>query len=447
MNTDDGLGHYNADGIVRMWIDGVRVMNNTTQLIRADQFNIGRFFANFYHGGTGRPVAPFHYEFGGVCVATEYIGPPKKLLPVWRQGQALYEWREISGSGINVLGQANLATWNAPGIYGSLGYQAIPFTRNGASADTRDSTVWMLANGGHGGYYGNQAIKIKLSVDAPVWVEAAPPSDGSQVTFDTRTYLDGRPSSAHSYYGEQFIEARNRAMRFGSQATSGTGNGSFPNIVSFNPVSGLYEADGTYPDIPFVVEPSPNTMMCKDPATENVMVWNHNNFARWNQATNTWTMVFQYMGDQNVAPLNAGGFGCVDTRRNLLFTLGYFASSGSFFTMTLNTIPPTFVRVTLTGDNTALLANAAGWGVVFQAHPTDPSQDVFLMRKPDVVGGDIYRVNASTFFVDHLTTTGGDNAPAPAGTIPIYNRFLALPNLGGIAYIPGSGNIWFLRTQ
>ena len=72
-------GMANADGVERVWVDGVLVYENTAIRIRGyDHVRIQSIpFVNIYHGGLGMPSAPFHYDIGGIVVATEYIGPPK----------------------------------------------------------------------------------------------------------------------------------------------------------------------------------------------------------------------------------------------------------------------------------------------------------------------------------------------------------------------------------
>jgi len=441
MNTDDGAGHYNSDGIVRIWIDGVLMSEDTTRKIRADQVPIYAFFANFYHGGLQAPIAPIHYEFGGVCVATQYIGPPKKSEPSWLSGLAVNAWTEIPGTKLSDLIAAKPA-WSASGIYGVQGPNSIFADYGGLSCDSRDSTLYGLAGGGHRAYAGNQAIKIKLSVDAPAWEEAAPPSDGSQVILGARVYADGRPSSRHSYYGNQFIEQRNRAMCFGTVAAYNAGNADFPNIVSFDPTTGLYEADGTYPDCP--LPKLPDDGICKDPATEDVYVWHSDKLARWNQATNTWTIVIA-----GGIPLIITGMMAVDTRRNRLFVPSIYFGGGVHnpATVALGVIPGVITQQTYSGDTSYFPVNVTdGTSIVFVPHPTDSTQDCFLCRKRAISGGEVLRINASTFFIDTLATTGGASIPVDVGGGP-YNRFLSVPGLNGIAYAPNwDSNVWFLKT-
>jgi hypothetical protein len=74
----------------------------------------------------------------------------------------------------------------------------------------------------------------------------------------------------------------------------------------------------------------------------------------------------------------------------------------------------------------------------------DPLLDAFLVHTGDA-GGTVYRINAQTFVVDILPTTGGANQPATTNNV--WRRFLYLPKLKGIVYVPTYfGNVWFLRT-
>jgi hypothetical protein len=81
MNTRTG-GIANADGIHQMWVDDVlRLDRQNVVLEHTDNTpannTLSNFFLNFYHGGLGYPLAQFHYQIAGVCVATERVGRPK----------------------------------------------------------------------------------------------------------------------------------------------------------------------------------------------------------------------------------------------------------------------------------------------------------------------------------------------------------------------------------
>jgi hypothetical protein len=70
-----------ADGQNRVWIDGVLAYENTNARVRTEQEPniIGIPFINIYHGGMVMPLGPFWYEITGICVATQYIGPPRRI--------------------------------------------------------------------------------------------------------------------------------------------------------------------------------------------------------------------------------------------------------------------------------------------------------------------------------------------------------------------------------
>ena len=74
-------GAPNRDGVIRVWQDGVLIFERTNVYLRKyPNVRIQSIpWVNIYHGGMGIPSGPFHYDIGGICVAREYIGPPKVL--------------------------------------------------------------------------------------------------------------------------------------------------------------------------------------------------------------------------------------------------------------------------------------------------------------------------------------------------------------------------------
>lgn len=75
----DGNGTANADGVVKLHIDGVEVFSKTNvRLTRNIWFGVEHLWFDFYHGGTS-PVSDVkvqqHFRYGGILAATEYIGP------------------------------------------------------------------------------------------------------------------------------------------------------------------------------------------------------------------------------------------------------------------------------------------------------------------------------------------------------------------------------------
>lgn len=78
LNTQAQDGAWNRDGVLRVWVDGVLVLENLTMRFRTHP-DVGfyEWFGNIYHGGQGAPSGPIAYELSGIAVGSEYIGPPR----------------------------------------------------------------------------------------------------------------------------------------------------------------------------------------------------------------------------------------------------------------------------------------------------------------------------------------------------------------------------------
>lgn len=451
LNTlDINTNTWNADGILIVKVDGVEVLHKTDRQYRKEA---GFKFSDVpqwlvYGGGSPLPDGIMHAEMGPCIIADVDIGPIRKVEPTYMQGQALYEWKKVSTARLTDLEAQHSAAWNEQ-ISGSgspirlvEGPSAIIGDWTGMSVDSRDSTIWMLANGGHNGYAGNQAIKCKLSIDSPIWEQAAPPTPASQIRLGflvnpppPRVNADGRPLSAHSYFYQQFSEVRNRALRFGSAAVQGDGNITVGNMVVFDPATGLYEADGANPDIPYTF-PAPDGVCFKDPTTGNVYL-QHNevNMTRWNAATNDFTLISSGTFFANCA--------AVDTRRRRALGI---ATGTIGTTKYLDLVSNTYTPVTLTGSGVGGVTNVFnGCALDFVPHPTDPTLDCYYFAR-SVGAGIVYRVNAVTWAVDLLPTTGGSAIPAIGTGSLLYNKFRYLSQYGRIVMVAGYDDVWVLKV-
>lgn len=355
--------------------------------------------------------------------------------PTWRQGLAVNQWVQISGSAMS----STPPTVNPGGSYGE---SARMDAWCGFCIDTRSSTVWSLANGGHTDYYGNEVLKFDLSANSPTWVEVRASDSAGAVTSNSTHYTTGRPASSHTYYTKTFIEARNRAMRFGVGAVATSGNphkavDGFDCTVAQG-VNG-WDAAGTYPSLPGSGTMYSGEAICKNTNTEDVyFFYNNQTVWRWNQTSNTWTQINN--GWPDIAPVDTAV--AFDSNRNRVFLLR--PDTGNHHTFD----PATglFTSRTLTGTVSAINAANVGIGMIYE-----PTLDAYLVRLR-AAGGTVYSINASTFAVTAMTTTGGTTIPATAnisGTPEnVYTRFLYCPELSGVVYFPHySANAWFLRTH
>jgi hypothetical protein len=82
LNTRNEDGTFNRDGVIEIWFDGRKLYENSAVLIQDKVWpaEINNFFGNFYHGGSRTPKKRMHYQFGGIAISHQYIGPPRKLV-------------------------------------------------------------------------------------------------------------------------------------------------------------------------------------------------------------------------------------------------------------------------------------------------------------------------------------------------------------------------------
>jgi hypothetical protein len=362
-----------------------------------------------------------------------YTMPRSSELPAWRVDQDVNEWVELAGTAMS-----NFPPSVDPGR-DSGGPAAKMYAWSGFAIDTRNNEIWSLANGGHDDYHGNEVMKFTLGDDSPEWIEVWRSSDGFTVPNDSNYYSDGAPVSSHSYYQQQFIEARDRALRVGAGSGSTIGNPK-PVVDGFDcttsPGNNGWDSSGTYPNTPHTMT---GIAIAKNPATEDLYCFFDNASARkWTQTTNTWSSIHN-----EVLPTTFGeAAAAYDSTRDRVFL---FKSYDNNARHTFDVSTGLFTARTLTGAAASSVeASLKGIGMVYV-----PTLDAYIVRHK-ASGDAIYKINADTFECTAISTTGGESIPvgATASGENIYNRFLYAPNLGGVVYFPSySDNAWFLRLH
>ena len=299
----------------------------------------------------------------------------------------------------------------------------------GFAVDTRDSSIYSAANGGHTDYAGNEVNRIRLTDNAPAWTEPRAATPVAQVVSNATHYADGRPTSRHSYYGTAINEVRNRAMVF-SGARWGDGYSLF-GLDGFNLATNDWDGARTYPDASSAdLGPANGWATVDHKSTGDVYAIANFNILRWSSASNVWSRRLT-----NGPIYGQYAASAVDTKRNRILVVGGNANDHGVYDMAANTAS----NITFSGPNAGALAGD-GNGMVY-----DPILDAFLLRKGSA-GGTVYHINAQTFSVDTLSTSSGDQMPATSNGV--WTRFLYVPNLKGIVYFPSfSGQAWFLRTS
>lgn len=341
-------------------------------------------------------------------------------MPTWRQGIAVGEWRQIPNT---AMSSAPLAV----AVPGSTGPQSKVIAWTGFAVDTRDSSVYSAANGGHMDYAGNEVNRLRLSDNVPAWSEPRPSSSSTQVRMSTTHYADGRPTSRHTYYGTAMNEVRGRVMVIGG---SRYGDGyQLQTIDGYNIASNDWDPARTYPDAFAEITQDYAMAVAEQKSTGDLYVFSQWNVLRWSSSANAWTR--RLTGTTLYGHSSAAAF---DTKRNRVLVVGGNAGDHGYYDVAGNKV----VTVTFSGANAGSVMGSAN-GMVY-----DPLLDAYLLRKPGA-GSTVYRINAETFAVSALSTSGGNAIPAAENGV--YTRFLYVPKLKGVVLVPiYEGDVWFLRT-
>jgi hypothetical protein len=365
--------------------------------------------------GTGSPApAPVSAPVSGVF--------PEDAMPAWREGQAIGEWRSVSGSALS-MAPPSVAT------AGNTGPQSKVIAWNSFVIDTRDSSVYSVANGGHHDYAGNEVDRIRLIDAAPKWIEQRAPTPPSQIVDSASYYADGRPTSRHTFYAAFMNERRGKAMVFGG---SRWGDGwASAAVDGFDTAAGDWDPAHRYPDVPQDFITATSSAFVDDQASGDAYVFANYAVWRWSNATNSWVQLSSGTGVYGQFAASA-----LDTRRNRILIAGGGNNEHHVYDIGSSTMQ----TVTFSGPNASAMTGDSGNGMVY-----DPALDAYLLRKPDA-GGIVYRIDAQGFGVDTLPTTGGSSLPSAINGV--WRRWLYVPQLKGIVYFPTyDGNFWFLRTS
>jgi len=361
--------------------------------------------------------------------------------PAWAANLTLNQWVELAGTQPNTVPCPHYATSNNSD-------RITPWC--GLSIDTRTNKIYSLANGGHLDYFGNEVTVLDCGASVPgAWTTLEP---GSTFNFlntlvanggsNSARYSDGKVTSTHSYYLQQFIEARNRAFRFGVGSCSTSG---FPksDIDAFDITNNTWDAAGTWGVIQDVTATGLAT--CKNPVTEDVYQFCHNkSVQKWTQATRIWSMV-----NSGFPPVDPGeSASAYDTVRNRIFLVRGTASADLIF-HTFDPATGLFAAQTPSGPGAAAVTGSRkGAGMIYE-----PNLDAYLVRFK-AAGSAVYKIDAATFAVTQLSTTGGSTITATVdifGTENVYGKWLYAPKVGsisGVFYVPAfTSNVWFLRTH
>lgn len=346
--------------------------------------------------------------------------------PSWRQGLAAWEWKELSGTSLSSVPVPNPFT----------GAMEAPTARidawNGLAADRTTNRVYLACAGGHADWAGNEVYELDLGLDAPRWRLLRGPTPGAAVVMNQPYYLDGRPSSTHLYYALHAVPSRGRLFKFSAGSVWGDGNSNNNNVDAFDLSTNDWDAMGTWAaassqgsaiDRPYA----------QHPVTGDVYTFLAGAFRRWNAATATWDSLAARPTYANDDVVLASGSAVDPVRQRVVFLRNLYR------------VPvKQGLQLTFTGGLSDVAFTGPAVDQVMEPQlgvQYLPGEDVLLVKT--ATRGDVLRI-APSYEVTVQPTTG--TAP-PDAVNGVYTRWLHLPGLGGLVYLPrGSANAWFLAT-
>ena len=381
-------------------------------------------------------------------------------MPTWVTDRPLNQWYSIPNTALSSVPP----TPNTP-----PGSPAAKITAWNGAGLKRSGSVYMIgAAGGHGDYAGNEVNALALNTITPAWEQIRQPTANADyystrksdefgpctgATISTAQFnADLRPSSTHTYNNTQFVDQRNRLFIMASPGLDMCG-------VPYNPIGWPYSwtygnersysysvADGDWDHPDYVPRYTMGgnftaNMTVKHQITGDIYISREGlsadgGWARWNQATNTFTNISKT--NQETIYLGAA----MDPTRDRILIVGDYSGNLNPRVRDLN---GNIISVTFTGLGPTVLrsSNLGGYpGAIY-----DEVNDNFLVVGNHVSSGviKIYRVNASTWAVDELPVTGTAPAHRQNG---ILNSVQYVPELGGLVIVTSyTGNAQFIRLS
>jgi hypothetical protein len=343
--------------------------------------------------------------------------PPPSGSPAWLAGKAIGEWIEI------------------PGTSGAGGSSVDAFS--GFAFNHVSNEIIIAGAGGHSDSADNRVVSIRISDDAPKWVQRMAPS--TSVQMDVPYYTDGKPISRHLYSSLQYVAPLNRVMTVGVRGAYGNAY-SFYNVDGFSLDSNTWDKAGTWPSVPVGFGSGAVAIR----ATGEI--WT-NGLARWSPVTKAWTQpITKRTNDQIRTPI------AHDSLRNQLFTLNWADGEGYSAQALFATRVPVngAEQITVTFTPSAALNQLIADVPTYAAMDYDPTNDRFLFYCGQGAGaGRIYAVkpNAGNIWDISLLQLSGSTRPPATPGAGINSRFTYVPALKGFILLPlASSNLYFIRT-
>jgi hypothetical protein len=290
----------------------------------------------------------------------------------------------------------------------------------------------MAGVGGHADWAGNEGYSCNLAVTSPAWTMLSQPSANADIQTDVTHYLDGRPTSSHTYYGLHADPIRNEIIRVGVGSAWGSGNFQRRNVDAYSLVTNDWLPALTWPSVPEDIVYG--KAQAQHPTTGDIYVCGNARLWRLNVRARTWTQLASIPNNGTATYYRAG---LVDPVRGRFVVLGntYATPAGI---LVYDIAAGTWSTATLTGAQASAVALESG----DTAHYCS-TLDKYL-HFPG--GATVIEIDPTTWATTTRATTGGG---AMVDSINgVFQKLVAVPALGGFAYqVRGSSRLWFLASE
>jgi hypothetical protein len=305
------------------------------------------------------------------------------------------------------------------------------------------------ASGGHADYAGNEVNALDLSAATPKWTMIGAPSANVDIVDAAAVYLDGRRSSTHTYYGQQFDDRNDRLVIL---PAPGMGWSSLPRppdtapynephlVMGFDVGRREWDPVDAYPIWPGARSSDFTACLaCTDPVNgyfyyarnyDNGRLW------RFSTASKTWQQLGS-IGHQNYA-----GSAVDHTRGRILIVGGYSPTAPRVVSIAGAGLSVSF------GGLGASAITASGYPAVVY----DDVRDAFLVFV-NTNPISVYMVDARTWEVSAPPVTAHPSLPTnstrpTARTNGLHNSVQYAPELRGIVVANSyAGNVYYMRTS
>lgn len=370
-------------------------------------------------GDTLAPAAPIALRVSMLTSSTDS--------PAYITALADYEVANLAGAlaptnGTSDMDSVTPTEWqnNDPGT-GDL--QAVLTAWSGGAKMLGSKLI--VHGGGHTDSANNGVYIFDFSgTTAPIgWDSPLIVSDVADVTEDTATYSDGRPTSIHTYDGMVYATHNDHIYRFLGAIYGPTGSGTQTSF-KFNMATGSWSQLPNYPHS--TVYGGMKTIY--DAVSGNIFVLSNEEFDGYFFRTDDDT----YSGIKSFSefvPWNSSG--AWDSSRGRGIIVGDDANT--IFTLNFSTETVTTSTFTPTGDTT--IFSDSGFSAVY-----DTSRDVYWLFGGPTAGSGwttIYEMDAGTWVTTAHTLTG-DSITRVGGMIGSFGRFAYMDDWRAIGIV-GSG--------